>query len=128
MIALHWTERAQVDLAATHAFIEADSPAYAKVVVRRLISAVDPLRDFPNLGRAVAEFPDSSIREVVLRPYRDPDHSDDENRELIILHSANQRVLVVSFTERAAGTRMISARLATARERRDYEEHTKEQS
>lgn len=70
MIALHWTERAQVDLAATQAFIEADSPAYASVVVRRLISAVDPLRDFPNLGRAVPEFPDSSVREVVLRPYR----------------------------------------------------------
>ena len=70
MNALHWTERAQVDLAAIQAFIAADSPAYAKIVVRRLISAVDPLRDFSNLGRAVAEFPDASIREVVLRPYR----------------------------------------------------------
>jgi len=68
--ALHWTERAQVDLAAIQAFIEADSPTYAKIVVRRLISAVDPLRDFPNVGRAVEEFPDPSIREVVLRPYR----------------------------------------------------------
>jgi plasmid stabilization system protein ParE len=70
VIALYWTERAQSDLAATQAFIAADSPAYAKIVVRRLISAVDPLRDFPNLGRSVPEFPDSSIREVVLRPYR----------------------------------------------------------
>jgi plasmid stabilization system protein ParE len=51
VIALHWTERAQVDLAATQAFIEADSPTYARIVVRRLISAVDGLRDFPNLGR-----------------------------------------------------------------------------
>lgn len=60
--------------------------------------------------------------------FDDPDHSADENRELIIGHSANQRVLVTSFTERANGTRMISARLATAHERRDYEAHAKEQS
>lgn len=65
MITLHWTERAQTDLAATQAFIEGDSPAYAKVVVRRLISAVDPLRDFPHLGRVVEEFPDPAIREIV---------------------------------------------------------------
>ena len=70
MIGLLWTERALADLAATQAFIEADSPAYAKVVLRRLISAVDPLRDFPHMGRGVEEFPDPAIREVVLRPYR----------------------------------------------------------
>ena len=70
MTALHWTERAQTDLAAAQAFIEGDSPAYAKVVVRRLISAVDPLRDFPHLGRMVEEFPDPAIREIVRRPYR----------------------------------------------------------
>ena len=70
MNAFYWTDRAQADLAAIQAFIEADSSFYAAVVVRRLIAAVDPLRDFPQLGRPVEEFPDPSIREVVLRPYR----------------------------------------------------------
>lgn len=70
MIAVFWTERAQADLAAIHAFIEADSPTYATIVARRLISAVDPLRDYANLGRVVEEFPDPTIREVILRPYR----------------------------------------------------------
>ena len=70
MTTLYWTDRAQKDLAATHAFIEGDSPAYARVVVRRLISAADPLRDFPHLGRMVEEFPDPAIREIVRRPYR----------------------------------------------------------
>ena len=70
MIELLWTERAQADLAAVQAFIEADSPAYATVVVRHLIGAVDPLRDFPRMGRGVEEFPDPAIREVVLPPYR----------------------------------------------------------
>jgi len=70
VIALHWTDRAQADLAAAQAFIGGDSPAYASVVVRRLISAVDLLRDFPLIGRMVEEFPDPAIREIVRRPYR----------------------------------------------------------
>jgi len=65
-----WTERAQDDLAAIHAFISQDSPHFASIVVRRLIAAVDRLRQFPNSGRAVPEFANPSLREVVRRPYR----------------------------------------------------------
>ncbi len=54
--------------------------------------------------------------------FDDPDHSGDERRELIIGHSAERRLMVVSFTERERRTRVISARQATARERKDYEE------
>ena len=57
--------------------------------------------------------------------FDDPDHSGEERRELIIGHSAEQRLLVVSFTDRGPRTRIISARQATARERRDYEENSK---
>ena len=67
---IYWTERAQDDLAAIHAFIEADSTHYAVVTVRRLLSAVDRLRDFPQSGRAVPEFSNPEVREVVVRPYR----------------------------------------------------------
>jgi uncharacterized DUF497 family protein len=42
--------------------------------------------------------------------FDDPDHSDAERRELIIGHSARQRLLVVSFTDRGHRTRMIGAR------------------
>ena len=56
--------------------------------------------------------------------FNDPDHSDDERRELIIGHSAEQRLLVVCFAERTSRTRIISARQATARERKDYEENS----
>ena len=55
--------------------------------------------------------------------FDDLDHSTSERRELIIGHSAEHRLLVVSFTERNMRTRIISARDATARERRDYEEN-----
>ena len=56
--------------------------------------------------------------------FDDPDHSEDERRELIIGHSANQRLLIVSFTEREPRTRIIGAREATAHERQDYEQNT----
>lgn len=56
--------------------------------------------------------------------FDDPDHSTDERRELIIGHSVAQRLLIVSFTERGRRTRIVSARDATARERRDYEQST----
>ena len=55
--------------------------------------------------------------------FDDPDHSTGERRELIIGHSVGHRLVVVSFTERNTRTRIISAREATARERRAYEEH-----
>ncbi len=70
MTAVYWSERAQSDLAAIQAFIDADSPHYASVMVRRLLHAVDHLHEFPYSGRAVPEYADPAVREVVLRPYR----------------------------------------------------------
>jgi uncharacterized DUF497 family protein len=60
--------------------------------------------------------------------FDDPDHSDHERRELIIGHSARQRLLVVSFTERDRRTRIIGARKATQIERQDYEKNKKTES
>ena len=51
----------------------------------------------------------------------DPDHSDDENRFLIVGESKEQRRLIVSYTERDNRIRIISARLIIPKERRDYE-------
>jgi len=70
VIVLQWTERAESDLRAIRAFIEADSPHYAAVVVVRLLQAVDRLRDFPEPGRAVPEFSEPLVREVIVPPYR----------------------------------------------------------
>ncbi len=50
-------------------------------------------------------------------------HSSKEDREIIIGHSANQRLLIVSFTERNGIVRLISAREATNKERKDYEKN-----
>jgi len=52
----------------------------------------------------------------------DPDHSLEEERYLLLGVSLKGRLLVASFAERPPRTRLISAREATRRERRQYEE------
>ncbi len=56
--------------------------------------------------------------------FDDETHSEGERREIIIGHSRNNRLLLISFTERPHAIRIISARLATRREREDYERNT----
>ncbi|NDJ21746.1 BrnT family toxin [Nostoc sp. B(2019)] len=51
-------------------------------------------------------------------------HSVSERREIIIGRDQDNHLLLVCFTERANVIRIISARLATKRERKDYEEFT----
>lgn len=56
--------------------------------------------------------------------FDDEAHStDEEKREIIIGHSLSNRLLLVCFTERANVVRIISARVATRKERKDYEEN-----
>ena len=52
----------------------------------------------------------------------DPAHSQSEDRFVIMGQSHRQRLLVVVHTERSDSIRMISARRASRRERRSYEE------
>ena len=54
--------------------------------------------------------------------FYDPDHSDDEDRYIIIGESQQRRLLIVSYRERDHKTRLINAREVTRREREDYEE------
>jgi len=51
----------------------------------------------------------------------DPDHSEGEQRFLVLGMSAKARLVVVAYAERPPRTRIISARLATSPERRKYE-------
>jgi uncharacterized DUF497 family protein len=52
--------------------------------------------------------------------FYDPDHSEDEDRELLIGHSEKGRLLCVSYTLRGQTIRLISARKATRREAKTY--------
>jgi uncharacterized DUF497 family protein len=52
----------------------------------------------------------------------DPDHSEHEERMLLLGRSTTGTLLVVTHTERGELIRLISARRASRLERRDYEE------
>ena len=54
--------------------------------------------------------------------YYDPDHSQDEDRFITFGHSTEGRLLVVSHTDRDNRIRIVSARQATRKERKQYEE------
>jgi hypothetical protein len=54
--------------------------------------------------------------------FYDPDHSEDEERYIIVGQSQRQRLLIVSYTERKGKIRLISAREATRIEKNAYEE------
>jgi uncharacterized DUF497 family protein len=70
-----------------------------------------------SFGEAATVFRDS-LEVVIL----DPDHSETEDRFISIGQSSSQRLLVVSYAERADKIRIISARTPTKPERREYEE------
>ena len=53
----------------------------------------------------------------------DPDHSDEEERFLSIGMSDRKRLLLVSYTEQNERIRLISARVTTRTEQREYEEN-----
>jgi uncharacterized protein len=71
-----------------------------------------------SFEEAVTTFADP-LSEIAL----DCNHSYEEQRFLALAMSAQQRLLVVSYTERDGVIRLISARLANRRERQIYEEY-----
>lgn len=60
--------------------------------------------------------------DFLARIFEDEEHSFDEKRNGIVGHSTENRLLIISYTEKDDDTiRIISARETTPRERRKYE-------
>jgi uncharacterized protein len=86
----------------------------------------DPEKAASNLTKHKVGFEEAStvFADPLARLFYDSDHSTEEIREIIVGHSILGRLLLVSFTERSPDlVRIISARVATRKERRDYEEN-----
>lgn len=88
--------------------------------------AWDPTKAEANLRKHGVSFDEGStlFRNPLAAVLPDPTHSRLEQRLLIIGHSATGRMLLVVFAERPDHIRIISAREASAQERREYEEHS----
>ena len=65
-----WSPESVEDLESIGAYIERDSPFYARAVVGRIIEIGQGLAQFPDLGRVVPEFDDPALRERFVYSYR----------------------------------------------------------
>jgi hypothetical protein len=87
------------------------------------VSVWDPVKATANAQEHGITFDEAStvFGDPLALLMSDPDHSEDEERYLLLGMSNQQRLLVIAFVERPPRTRLISARRATRRERRRYE-------
>ena len=84
----------------------------------------DPAKAAENLKKHGVSFEEAAsiFLDALALTFWDPDHSEEEEREITIGRSAEQRILFVAHTAREDRIRIISARQATSQERRQYEE------
>ena len=87
----------------------------------------DPTKAATNLRKHGVSFPEAAT--VFGDPLGgiedDPDHSEAEDRYTLIGMSEKFRILVVVFAEQDDTIRILSSRLATPNERKQYEEREK---
>ena len=84
----------------------------------------DPAKAAANVEKHGVSFEEAVtvFQDPLAKIHADPDHSEAESREILVGHSSQRRLLLVSFTDPQGRIRVISAREVTRRERRDYEE------
>lgn len=84
----------------------------------------DPEKALANLAKHGVEFDEAVtvFGDPLALQMDDPDHPAREARYVLLGMSSRQRLLVVAYAERPPRTRIISARRATRREQRSYEQ------
>ena len=83
-----WAERAVNNLREIHNFISMDSVTQADKVIDEILSCVEPLSDFPNMGVGVKEFPQYNFRELMKYSYRIIYQVSEKNVHIItVVHS-----------------------------------------
>jgi plasmid stabilization system protein ParE len=91
---LAWSPGAIEDPESIAAYIERDSPYYARAVVTRIVSIAESIPDNPMMGREVPETKDSNLRERFVHKYR------------VIYKLEKQRVLITAVIH---GSRLLAA-------------------
>jgi len=83
----------------------------------------DPKKAKQNLTKHGVSFDEAvtAFYDPLSATFDDPDHSENEQRYITIGFSSQGRLLVVAHAERRGNIRIISARSATAHERKKHE-------
>lgn len=84
----------------------------------------DPDKAATNLRKHTVSFEEAEtvFDDPLYVDFYDPDHSENEDRYLVVGKSRQGRLLIVSYTEKRTSTRLITAREVTRSEREAYEE------
>lgn len=87
----------------------------------------DPNKAARNLKKHKVSFQEAAtiFNDLLSMTFIDPDHSIEENRYITIGLSHSRRLVIMSHTNRGDRIRIISAREATRKERKYYEEKIK---
>lgn len=85
----------------------------------------DPNKAETNLIKHKVSFEEAVtvFADPLARIFPDAEHSVNELREIIVGHSEGHQLILVNFTSTDDRIRIFSARKATRRERKDYEEN-----
>ena len=84
----------------------------------------DPRKAAANLRKHRVSFDEAItvFADPLRSTVRDDEHSPDEQRFITLGQSTRERILFVVYTETDSSVRLIGARVATATERKQYEE------
>jgi len=91
-----WSRRALQDLENIAEYIAADSPTYAGIVVKKIVSETRMLAKFPHSGRKVPEFDDENLRELIVLSYR------------LIYHLREEGIVIAAVTDGATCHKQLS--------------------
>ena len=88
----------------------------------------DPRKAGENLRKHGVEFVEATtvFEDPLSVTVRDPDHSEMDDRMIIVGYSNRFRPLIISHIDRGGRVRIISARQLTSAERQDYEEEERQ--
>ena len=94
-----WSPEALEDLEQIAAYLDRDSPWYAKAVVQRIVDDAETLNEFPLRGRIVPELDDPAFRERFCYRYR------------LIYRVEADRVLIAAIIHGARDPGLLANRL-----------------
>lgn len=80
-----WTQKALDDLRAIKDYISRDSIRYAQLQIERIRAAASHAGRFPEIGRALPEFPREAWREILTGNYRIIYRVDAKAQRVIVL-------------------------------------------
>lgn len=70
MAQIIWTEPALLDIDEIAEYIALDKPSAARLLVQKIFSTIDRLKQFPESGRRPPELKTSRYREIIVDPCR----------------------------------------------------------